>query len=223
MIDGYCFVGSLSPAWVTLCNVYAEMALDRGSGFHAIVTVPDFVELIEKLNEEVFPEVRNHFNSPFIINSFSVLNNTPGKVDFSSEYHRDLRFFTGEVPMMFNMIIMLDDFTEENGATWVIPGSHLSKISTTRAPVQVTGNAGDILLFNSNLLHKAGFNTTDRPRRAIAITLSKSCMKQLLDYPRALGDIQASEEIKQLLGYHSRVPASIEEWEGERTYKKDQD
>jgi ectoine hydroxylase-related dioxygenase (phytanoyl-CoA dioxygenase family) len=54
-------------------------------------------------------------------------------------------------------------------------------------------------------------------------------MKQLLDYPRAIGYNKMNEfnlELQQLLGYHSRVPSSLDEWyqpEEKRFYKKDQD
>jgi ectoine hydroxylase-related dioxygenase (phytanoyl-CoA dioxygenase family) len=54
-------------------------------------------------------------------------------------------------------------------------------------------------------------------------------MKQLLDYPRALGYNRVGEfepTIQQLLGYHSRVPANLDEWYqpfSERMYKKNQD
>jgi ectoine hydroxylase-related dioxygenase (phytanoyl-CoA dioxygenase family) len=54
-------------------------------------------------------------------------------------------------------------------------------------------------------------------------------MKQLLDYPRAIGYDKMDDfslELQQLLGYHSRVPASLDEWyqpEDKRFYKKNQD
>lgn len=54
-------------------------------------------------------------------------------------------------------------------------------------------------------------------------------MKQLLDYPRAIGYDkidQFNPKLQQLLGYHSRVPASLNEWyqpEDKRFYKKNQD
>ena len=54
-------------------------------------------------------------------------------------------------------------------------------------------------------------------------------MKQLLDYPRALGYDKMDSftyEMQQFLGYHSRVPSSLNEWyqpEENRFYKKYQD
>jgi hypothetical protein len=54
-------------------------------------------------------------------------------------------------------------------------------------------------------------------------------MKQLLDYPRALGYDKMdlfTYEMQRFLGYHSRVPSSLNEWyqpEENRFYKKYQD
>jgi alanine racemase len=94
---------------------------------------------------------------------------------------------------------------------------------------QVTGKRGDILIFNANVWHSSAPNTTQEHRRAIPITISKSFMKQLLDYPRAIGYNKIDEfdyEFQQLLGYHSRVPSSLDEWyqpENKRFYKQNQD
>lgn len=129
---------------------------------------------------------------------------------------------------------MLDDFTIENGGTYLLPKSHLSehKPSDTEffnTAIQATGKAGDILIFNANMWHASAPNTTPYGRKAIPITISKPFMKQLLDYPRALGYDKLntfSIELQELLGYHSRVPASLTEWyqpKENHFYKKNQD
>jgi ectoine hydroxylase-related dioxygenase (phytanoyl-CoA dioxygenase family) len=129
---------------------------------------------------------------------------------------------------------MVDDFTIENGATYLLPKSHLEEKKPTdlefyKNSIQAIGNSGDILIFNANVWHASAPNTTNLNRRALPFTISKSFMKQLLDYPRALGYgrmNEFSEKMQQLLGYHSRVPASLDEWyqpESKRFYKKDQD
>jgi ectoine hydroxylase-related dioxygenase (phytanoyl-CoA dioxygenase family) len=232
MIDDgfYILKGKISKTELTRLQYLAKSALEgrNGVGFHALVTTPRFISFLKTLNEWVFPYIReSFFNSPFIIHAFTVLDNQYGH-NFSNEIHRDIRFFSGEVPVMLNLLIYLDDFTEENGATWLLPGSQLEKGKPNEEmfnanAVRAVGEAGSILVFDSNVWHRAGENKTGNQRRGIAITLTKSCIKQLLDLPKALGDIKQPEEIKQLLGYHSRVPASLAEWEGERTYLKDQD
>jgi ectoine hydroxylase-related dioxygenase (phytanoyl-CoA dioxygenase family) len=76
-----------------------------------------------------------------------------------------------------NSIWMLDDFTAENGATRVVPGSHrwgrLPKddLADPSAPhpdeLLVTGAAGTCVVFNSHLWHGGSLNRTGAPRRAI--------------------------------------------------------
>ena len=86
-----------------------------------------------------------------------------------------------------------------------------------------------MLVFDSNIWHSTGLNTTNKGRRGIPITLSRSFMKQLLDYPRAIGYDKIENfdpKLQQLLGYYSRVPSSLDEWyqpEDKRFYKKNQD
>jgi ectoine hydroxylase-related dioxygenase (phytanoyl-CoA dioxygenase family) len=129
---------------------------------------------------------------------------------------------------------MIDDFTLENGGTYLLPGSHLEERRPSdeeffNNAIQATGKRGDILIFNANVWHCSAPNRTDSDRRALPFTISKSFMKQLLDYPRAFSYEKMhifTEQMQQFLGYHSRVPASLNEWyqpEDKRLYKKNQD
>lgn len=77
----------------------------------------------------------------------------------------------------YTAIWMLDEFSRENGATRIVPGSHLSSLLPNEsvhdvyAPhpeeLVVEGKAGDLLVFNGHCWHTGGANCTDRPRRAI--------------------------------------------------------
>lgn len=207
-----------------------------GVALHALVSDTTFVELLQELiNTGFIQELQDsYFNSKCILNSLSALNNLPNHPNFSAVVHRDLRFYSGDFPMMLNCLLMLDDFTAENGGTYLLPKSHLDERKPSDEEffsnaIQATGKKGDILIFNANIWHASAPNTTQRGRRAIPITISKPFMKQLLDYPRALGydNINTfSAELQELLGYHSRVPASLMEWyqpQDKRFYKKNQD
>ena len=104
---------------------------------------------------------------------------------------------------------MLDDFTETNGSTLVLPGSHVDPTTPSDEffhanAVQTLGKRGDVLLFNGNLFHASGLNKSSTGRRALPITFTKSFYKQLMDYPRALGYNKMnefSEPLQQILGY----------------------
>lgn len=207
-----------------------------GVALHVLLNDSIFVDFLKHLQNIGFiQELQdNFFNSKCILNSFSALDNLPNQPNFSAVVHRDLRFYSGDFPIMINCLVMIDDFTTDNGGTYLLPQSHLEERKPSDEEFfsnacQVTGKRGDILIFNANVWHSSAPNRTQGHRRAIPITISKSFMKQLLDYPRAIGYDKMDSfdtEFQQLLGYHSRVPASLDEWyqpESKRFYKKDQD
>ena len=76
-----------------------------------------------------------------------------------------------------NSIWMLDDFTEANGATRIVPGSHRwgrlpqDDMADPRQPhpeeILVLGSAGTAVIFNSHLWHGGTLNRTGQPRRAL--------------------------------------------------------
>jgi hypothetical protein len=75
-----------------------------------------------------------------------------------------------------NSVWMLDDFTPENGATRMVPGSHrwnrLPPPGMYEAhPDQqlVTGKAGDVVIMNAHMWHGGTANRTAHPRRAMHV------------------------------------------------------
>lgn len=164
--------------------------------------------------------IESYFDGKYIINGFGGIDNNFTDVQYKHGigFHRDVRSFSMEYKLMLNMLVMLDDFTIENGATKIIPGSHRLQEKPSdqyieENSIQVTGKEGSILLFNSNVWHAAAKNTTKKPRRALTITLTRPFFKQQMDYPRLLGDdFPKNERIKQILGYNSRVPSTHDEW-----------
>ena len=90
-----------------------------------------------------------------------------------------------------NSIWLLDDFTEHNGATRIVPGSHRSGLlpgdvlddPAARHPDEalVLGRAGTVVVFNSHAWHGGTLNTTDRPRRALHGAFCRRGVPQQLD------------------------------------------
>ncbi|CRL19773.1 Phytanoyl-CoA dioxygenase [Penicillium camemberti] len=77
---------------------------------------------------------------------------------------------------MFNFLIALTAFTDENGATRVIPGSEkwndYSYQPSLDESIPVEMNAGDAVLFNGKVLHGAGKNRSEGfNRRALPIVM----------------------------------------------------
>ena len=173
------------------------------------------------------------FGGPYILNTFGGVLNKPDDLSYVGRVHRDLRSFSGDVPLMAQLLVMLDDFTEENGATYLLPGSHRMAQPPRdedfyRDAVRAVAQAGSIVVFNSNLWHAAGPNRSRGPRRGLTLAFTRPFMKQQMDYPRALGYERAaslSPELRQVLGYNARVPTSLDEWyqpPDRRLYQKNQ-
>ena len=201
----------------------AHHVLGRGDGMDAFVAQLFLDEYI-----------RDYFGGNYILNSFGALNNLPMSPDsykHGHRFHRDVRSWSGGYRLMLNMLVMLDDFTVENGATMIVPGSHLVEArpddaELERRAIRAIGCAGSILLFDSNLWHSAAPNLTQGPRRALTLTFTRPFFKQQMDYPRMLGeDFTHAPRVRQVLGYNARVPASHDEWyqpPEKRMYKPDQ-
>ena len=69
---------------------------------------------------------------------------------------------------MAGFILMIDDFTPENGATCFIRGSQgmeAAPASSILAPA--CGPSGSVIIFNGSVWHGHGPNHTDTPRRSI--------------------------------------------------------
>jgi ectoine hydroxylase-related dioxygenase (phytanoyl-CoA dioxygenase family) len=74
-------------------------------------------------------------------------------------------------PLVANAMWMLDDFTPENGATRIVPGSHKlgygpgtdGKVPPDGEPV--CGPAGTAMVFDGRLWHQTGANVTEDERR----------------------------------------------------------
>ena len=135
--------------------------------------------------------------------------------------------------VFWNLIKNSVKFTPENGATYLLSGSHLRKEKPTDEEFfsqadRITGRSGSIFFWDSNIWHAAGLNKTDLPRRSLSLLYSQPFMKQQFDYPRSVGYENADllpEAFKQIVGFNARVPASLEEWyqpPETRFYKKDQ-
>ena len=249
---GFCVIqNKISDVWVNkikdvlpgVFDVHYESQIKHnnentvpGVALNVLLNHQIFVDFLDYLLEIglVSDIKKNYFKSNFILNSFSALNNIPSRQNFSRLVHRDIRAYSGDVPIFLNMLIMLDDFTVDNGSTLVLPGYHKKNVTPSdeefhKNSVKTLGKRGDIILFNGNLFHASGLNTTQKGRMALPITFTKSFYKQLMDYPRALGYDRVDEfskPIQQLLGYHSRVASNLDEWyqpDNKRFYKKNQD
>ena len=113
-------------------------------------------------------------------------------------------------PQGCNVSWCLDDFTEENGATRVVPGSHRRHTAPVASDQQtptvpLVAPAGSIVVFESRLWHKTGNNVTKDQRRAGTFAwYTKPIYRQQENWFLSLDPRVkqfASEEMLILLGY----------------------
>ncbi|CAB3647061.1 phytanoyl-CoA dioxygenase family protein [Achromobacter aegrifaciens] len=86
-------------------------------------------------------------------------------------------------PLAVNAIWALSDFTAENGATHIVPGSHRYDSSPPYGAqdidtVQATMKAGSVMLFDSALWHKGGANNSNARRYALSCYYCAGWMRQ---------------------------------------------
>ena len=90
----------------------------------------------------------------------------------------------GDPYFVVTAIFMLDAFTENNGATRIVPGSHLITAPIAKSYAQplarhpdemiVTGPSGSVLIFNGHLWHSGTRNASTGPRRSVQAVLRAS-------------------------------------------------
>ena len=116
-------------------------------------------------------------------------------------------------PTHVNSMWMLDDFTAENGATRVVPGSHLwdEEPETGRAypEVQASGKAGSVAVFDSRLYHAGGANRSTGRRRGLTGFFCRAWAKPQEDHTRSIDPAllaDASPLLIRLWGFHAQAP-----------------
>jgi ectoine hydroxylase-related dioxygenase (phytanoyl-CoA dioxygenase family) len=114
--------------------------------------------------------------------------------------------------VVVNTMWALDDFTVENGATRIIPGSHRWVDRTpTEADrvVDAVMPAGSVLFYLGRAWHGGGANGTDRPRLGVILEYVASWLRpqenHLLAVPReVVAELPA--RLQELLGYNIHPP-----------------
>ena len=126
-------------------------------------------------------------------------------------FHRDARF-SSEKTLWVIALICLENITDINGPTSVIPGSHAhtNPSKDSNPPINLLAKAGDVIFIDGNLLHKATENFSGLSRWVIILTYNNWALKPTIDHTRYLKGSElftASRKLIDLFGITSLPPA----------------
>jgi ectoine hydroxylase-related dioxygenase (phytanoyl-CoA dioxygenase family) len=140
--------------------------VNKGEVFERVIAMPVVLERVAQV-----------LGAEFKLSSLNVRSANPHS-DWVQPLHADV----GAIPdqkgyWVCNTVWMLDDFTTENGAIRVVPGSHrwrrlpqqvLENPSATHPDeVLLTSEAGTVVVMNAHMWHGATANRTSAQRRAM--------------------------------------------------------
>ncbi len=122
----------------------------------------------------------------FLLSSLTANIARPGGVPMYLHTDQGYVDFWTPKPLVANVAWMLDDFTEANGGTRLVPGSHLNPERADYAladTVAAEGPAGAALIFDGRLTHGTGANlTASEERHAILSYHCRPFVRQQENY-----------------------------------------
>ncbi|MBN8664017.1 MAG: phytanoyl-CoA dioxygenase family protein [Chitinophagales bacterium] len=230
--QGYSIVPDvLSPEFIQKAKTELMQAIDKEAAYHGGTGYKDygmvllcslyggsFIELFDnELLNTCFNAVLGDGCTVYAYTSSSM---PPNKTNYSNRIHVDCpRIIPGYITNV-GATILLDDFTEENGATWFLPFSQTREAQPSREEFEgnakrLIAKAGTVWFFNARIWHAGGSNHTDQWRHAMTINMCRPYMKQRIDIPRAMAHMDlsgVSQTALQKLGFLAQVPANYDEY-----------
>lgn len=241
--DGVCVIkGVLDSPLITILRHELELAIGEQSVKFPHVFDAGMVHncmfygehLAKILNHPVLNDcVKMFLTNTAILYAYQSSSLFPKKGNYGSRIHVDCpRFIPGYISNI-GVILPLDDFSNDNGATFYLKGSHKSKELPSESyfykyASRVTCQAGDMIVFNARLVHAAGVNNTLQTRHALTLNFCRSYMRQRFDYPKMIDDnclAMLNDDGRRMIGMNVRVPSSLDEFylpEAQRLYQPNQ-
>jgi len=187
---------------------------------------PDFLELLTEPNSNQI--VKFLLGDNYILQLQNSIINRPNKQHHQSSWHRDIPYqeYILSKPICINVFYCLTRFNQETGGTILLPYSHKSEKFPSlnfieENSLQPSLNAGDIVIFDSWVYHKAGYNSSDEIRYGVNQLFTSPIIKQQINLPEMLqGKYSKNKELHSILGYKYDVPKSVNEFRQNKLDKK---
>lgn len=210
-----------NSARLNYIGVYGEQNLRTKNEFHTIRALLSngklFIDLA--MNRNVLSVISKLIVGKFILTQQNGVVNPPNEKYNQGAWHRDLPYqhFVSTNPLAINALFCVDDFTIENGSTYVLPASHLntkfpSDHYINASATQVLAKAGQFILLDCMTYHSGGFNSTGFERRAINHVYAIPFFKQQISIPNLLKDYDLTIDQKEILGFNYTEPNTINEF-----------
>jgi hypothetical protein len=167
---------------------------------------------------------KDYLSTPVVqLSSTELISLEPGQT--AQVLHRDDmaagRYpFPLDYPVYCNSVWAVTDFTEENGATRVVPGSHLAPFADDifgeggREPlsehhaVPAEMASGSVLIFSGKIVHGSGANRSSSVRRGLSLPVTLWWIRQeenqFLACPQEVART-LPEDLLRLMGYESSL------------------
>lgn len=229
MRQGYCIIPGLARAEsitaidAQLAPMFAETPFCSGNFYGAatkrfgrlLSRAPNVADLV--MHPQVLETVRavlGQWCDTIQLNLSQAIALHPGALPQFPHRDQDMwQGVKGEVEYLVNVMWPLTEFREDNGATFIWPGSHGRQALSTEdpfwQPVIATCPPGSAILFLGSTMHGAGGNRTDDVRRGLIISYCLGWLKpyenQWLAYPPEIAR-NFPPELAALIGYQQHRP-----------------
>ncbi len=122
--------------------------------------------------------------------------------------HRDDAYFpvNPHPPLVVNTMWALTDFTQANGATRIVPGSHLvgDPVDPAAASIPVEMPRGSVLLWDGQMWHGGGANLSSEIRFGLSLNYCRGWIRQQENQYLSLNPAMVAslpQDVQKLLGY----------------------
>jgi hypothetical protein len=207
--QGYLLLRNAVPAdWIAPLRAAfdaGELASDRwpvprGADWrHALVDLDPYVQRVCRL-PALLDAVGHRLGGPFFLSQ--VEGREPLAGNRPQPLHRDGGGGGShdDGGQLMAAMVWLDPYDAANGATQIIAGSHRRDAATGEAQV-LTGAAGDILIFDPDVLHGATTNSNGARRRSLLLSYAVAALRGDHRETEALRNVRMDAD--EIFGAHS--------------------